>query len=168
MIAQDILYSARALIDEYNTGGVIISSSDSDMQALELNGIQYINSALSEVYKIAQNIGEYEIDNTAATTDDIYTIFTLPSDFGAIDEILNLTPGQILKYRLMGYNKMYVENSYLGIATVFYNTIPTVVVLTTDTVVLTNPIALQFVNNFVAARMATTENPQIVNFFEIF
>lgn len=166
MIAQDILNSARALIDELNVGGVVISSDDTDMKALELNGLYFINSALSEVYKVAQNIKEYEIDNTGATTDDIYTIFELPSDFGAISEIINLTLSQVLKYRLMGYNKMYVENTYLGKCTVFYNTIPTVVQLSTDEVILTNPIALQFVNNFVAARMATTENPQLVNYFE--
>jgi len=166
MIGQDILNSARALIDEYNVGGVVISSDDSDMKALELNGIQYINSGLSEVYKVAQNVLEYSIDNTGATSDDIYTTFTLPSDFGSIDEIINLTLGQVLKYRLMGYNKMYVENSYLGVATVFYNAIPIIVTAATDTVILSNPMALEFINNFVAARMATTENPQLVNYFE--
>jgi len=166
MIAQDILNTARAFIDELNVGGVVISSDDTDMKALELNGIKYINSALNEVYKVAQNIKPFEIDNTGATTDDIYTIFELPTDFAAIDDIINLTPGQVFKYRLMGYNKMYVENNYLGECTVFYNAIPTVVTLATDTVILTNPIALEFVNNFVAARMATTENPQLINYFE--
>jgi len=166
MIAQNILDSARAFIDELNVGGVKISSEDSDMKALEMNGISYINNALSEIYTVAQNLNEFPIDNTAATTDDIYTIYELPADFGAIDEIINLTRGQVLKYRLMGYNKMYVENTYLGLATMFYNVIPTVVVLATDTVIITNPMALQFINNFVAARMATTENPQLVNYFE--
>ena len=165
-IAQDILDSARGLIDELNVGGVKIPSTDTDMQALEYNGISYINQALRKAYKRAQNIGEYEIDNTAATNDTIYTIYTLPDDFGSLDDVVNLTAGQIVKYKLIGYNKMYVYNTYLGVATVVYNKKPTVITLGTDTVELSNPIAEEFVINFVAARMATTENPQLVNYFE--
>jgi len=165
-IAQDILDESRGLIDELNIGGVKIPSTDSDMQALEYNGISYINGALKEVYKRAQNIGEFGIDNTGATSNDIYTIYTLPDDFGSIDEVINLSVGQVLKYKLVGYNKLYVCNSYSGIATVIYNKIPTKITLATDTVILPNPIAYEFVVNYVAARMATTENPQLVNYFE--
>jgi hypothetical protein len=52
VLVQDILYDARALIDEYNVGGVIISPDETDMKALEQNGIRFINMALREVFKV--------------------------------------------------------------------------------------------------------------------
>ena len=51
--AQDILYDARALIDEYNEDGVVISSSDTDIQTLEVNGLRFINMAVQEIYKLS-------------------------------------------------------------------------------------------------------------------
>ena len=166
MTAQDILDNARALIDELNIDGVRISADDTDIKAMEFNGILFLNQALREIYKNAQNIGEYEIDNTGADTDNIYTVFELPDNFGSIDDIINLTLYQTLEYKLVGYNKLYVNNSYLGIANVIYNKIPEVITLVTDTVSLPNPLAYEFVNNFVAARIAITENPDYVNYFE--
>ena len=59
--AQDILYDARALIDEYNEDGVVISSSDTDIQTMELNGLRFINMAVQEIYKYSKIYEEFPI-----------------------------------------------------------------------------------------------------------
>jgi len=280
-IAQDILDSSRGLIDELNVGGVKIPSTDSDMQALEYNGISYINQALREVYRESKSFQTLEVSNkripnllgdlgqfnkidfigtdqvypenglgvvgakayyvepdadytiyieefngsawvilttlTAVTSvpvrlkglitpsDDSYPIqmrmsgttfyrhenrclysypfksdaipeyrpwipITMPSDFGELDEIIDEHPvrqySQDGNYKWEGFDKLYINYFYEGTLRVIYNPTPTIVTLGTDTVILPNPIALEFCNNFVAARMATTENPQLVNYFE--
>ncbi len=277
-VAQDILNSARALIDEYNVGGVVISSDDSDMKALELNGMQFINSALREVYKESKSYKSFEISNKrisnllgdlsqfnkvdyigvdrsypesgngavgakayyfevdsdatvyieeySGTWDTLETInvvtdvpsrqkgyitptnsaypirmrfsgstfyrhqnrclfsynfknipdyrawipVDMPDDFGEVDKIIEERPErQYLidsNYKWEGYDRLYINYFYDGTSRVIYSVIHPIVTASTDTIILPNPTALEFVNNFVAARMATTENPDLVNFFE--
>lgn len=166
MLASTFLLNARALIDEENVGGVELPTTDSDIAALEQNGIRYLNMALREVYKFAENVGEFEVDNTGASTEEIYTIYTMPSDFASLREVVNLTYGQNLRYKWVGFNKMYVNNTYLGKCTVIYNAMPTEVTSRTDEVTISNPLAIEFINNFIAARMANKIDPDLVNFFE--
>jgi len=280
-IAQDILDSAKGLIDELNVGGVKIPSTDSDMQALEYNGISYINQALREVYRESKSFNTLEVSNKRIPNllgdlgqfnkvdyigvdqvypptglgvvgakayyvepDSDYTIYieeysggvwsiletitgvttvpvrlkglitptdsnnpiqmrmsgttfyrhenrclysypfkadsipefrpwipvTMPDDFGELDEIIDEHPvrqyNQDGNYKWEGFNKLYINFFYEGTLRVIYNPTPTVVTAGTDVITLPNPIALEFCNNFVAARMATTENPQLVNYFE--
>jgi len=279
--AQDILDSSRGLIDELNVGGVKIPSTDTDMQALEYNGLSYLNQALREIYKESKSFESFEVSNkrvpnllgdlsqfnkvdfigtdqvypengngvvgakayyvepdsdytfyieefngsawvvlstlTAVVTaptrlsglvtpsDDSYPIqmrmsgttfyrhenrclysypfksdavpeyrpwipVTMPSDFGELDEIIDEHPTrqytQDGNYKWEGFDKLYINFYYEGTLRIIYNPTPVKIVLATDTVILPNPIALEFCNNFVAARMATTENPQLVNYFE--
>lgn len=280
-IAQDLLYNARSLIDEYNTGGVVNPSSDSDMKELELNGIRYVNMALREVYKKSNEYKTIEISHkrmpnllgdlsqfnkvdfigvdqsypisgagvVGATAyyvepDSDYTIYIeefngtvwniletltgvtdvpvrlkgliiptdksypiqmrmsgttfyrhqnrclfsypfkasaipefrpwipteLPDDFGELVEIFDEHPERQLtkdgNYKLEGRKTLYFNYFYDGTLRVIYYPIPVEVTVGTDEVFLPNPMALEFVNNFVAARMATIENPSLVNYYE--
>lgn len=281
MIVQDILYNARALIDEYNTGGVINPSSDSDMKELETNGIVFVNMGLREAYKkddyyktmevshkrmpnllgdmsqfnkvdfigidqvypdtMAGVVGakayyvepdsdytiyiqEYDgatwntIDTITGTTDapvrlkgsitptdDSYPIqmvmsgttfyrhqnrclfsypykdnaipefrpwipIELPEDFAELVEIIDEYPEREQNkdgnYKQEGRKTFYINYFYEGTLRFIYHPFPQEVTTVNDVVYLNNPQAVEFVNNFVAARMATIENPSLVNFYE--
>ncbi len=276
MIAQDILYNARALVDEYNIDGVVISSDTDYIKALEANGIRYINMGLREIYKdskyfksfeisndrIPNLLGEqfnkvdftgvdknypesengvvgakayyFEVDSDATVyieeysgtwdtletinivtsvpsrnkgvitpTDDSYPIrmrfsgttfyrhqnrclfpysfkvipdyrawipVVMPDDFAEINEVICEKPvrqyGQDPDYKQEGFNELYINYFFDGNLRVVYSVQVTEVTASTDTVLLPNPIAIEFLNNFVAARSAMKFNPVLSNFYE--
>lgn len=164
---QTVLDSSRALIDEYAVDGVKISAETGYMKTLEQNGIQYINSGLREIFKEVMNIETFEVDNSGSQgSNDIYTIYTMPDNFAGMIEIINLSEGEIPDYKWVGFNKLYVRNTFLGTLSVVYNVYPTVVTAQTDSIVVPNPVALEFLNNFVAARSAMKFNPAVADFYE--
>ena len=63
MIAQEYIYDARALIDDFNTGGTINSATDPDMQELTLNALRYLNMGVGEIYEDSRNFKEVSIVN---------------------------------------------------------------------------------------------------------
>lgn len=281
MNVQDILYNARALIDEYNTGGVINPSSDSDMKELEANGIVFVNMALREAYKKDEYYNTFEVSHNRMPNllgdlsqfnkvdfigedqvypvtgagvvgakayyvepDSDYTIYIeefngvswdtldtitgttdvpvrlkglitatdpsypiqmrmsgttfyrhqnrclfsypykaigipefrpwipieLPDDFAELVEIIDEHPvrqrAKDGNYKQEGRKTFYINYFYEGTLRFIYYPFPTQVTDVTDEVYLNNPQAVEFVNNFVAARMATIENPSLVNFYE--
>jgi hypothetical protein len=95
---------------------------------------------------------------------------TMPDDFGELDKVIDEHPTRQYsidsQYKWEEFDTLYINYFYEGTLRVLYNPKPPTVTLATDTVTLPNPISQEFVNNFVAARMATTENPQLVNYFE--
>ncbi len=278
MIAQDILYNARALVDEYNIDGVVISSDTDYIKALEANGIRYINMGLREIYKDSKYFKSFEISNNRipnllgdlsqfdkvdftgvdknypenengvvgakayyfevdsdatvyieeysgtwdtletinivtsvpsrnkgaiTPSDDSYPIrmrfsgttfyrhqnrclfpysfkvipdyrawipVVMPDDFAEINEVICEKPvrqyGQDPDYKQEGFNELYINYFFDGNLRVVYSVQVTEVTVSTDTVLLPNPIAIEFLNNFVAARSAMKFNPVLSNFYE--
>lgn len=277
MTVQEYLYGSRALIDDYNTGGAINSPTDPDMQELQLNGIQFFNMAVNQVYKnirvyeefeivskkipnlldsnfnIVEFIGEdqfypndgiegakayfFTIDDDATVliqeyngstwntletkvltptgktdfsglitaTDPGYPIrlvfsgttfyrhlnrclysypfkadsipeykacipHEMPDDFGQLVEIVREYPYS--QYALDGFFKwegrktLLLDYNYEGTTRIIYNPIFVPVTSLDQEVNIFNPDAQEFIKFFVAAKMATTENPDLVNFFE--
>lgn len=62
---QELLYDARALLDEYNEDGVIIAPAD--VSSLETNGIRFINMGLQEIYSKTRTYETYNITRKPAT-----------------------------------------------------------------------------------------------------
>lgn len=278
--AQSVLYDARALINQLNRNGTVISSDNNDMKTLETDGIRYINMGSREVFreskytksfevsrKLIPNllgtfsnfekvdfIGSdqsypengvegakayyFEVDSDATiyieeyngvswvaletisiTTDvpvrkkglitasdssypirirfsgttfyrhqnrclysypfkDVDSVpeyrpwvpIELPVDFAEIDEIITEYPvrqySQDSFYKMEGFNTLYVNFYYEGNFRIIYYVQVTEVTTGTDLVYLPNQIAVEFLNNFVAARLANRYNPDLVNYFE--
>jgi len=95
---------------------------------------------------------------------------TLPNDFGELDKVVaEYAPDEYdvaNLYKWEGYNTLVVNYNFEGELRVIYNPIPVVLTTFNDTVPVNNPIAIQFITFYTAAKIATTENPQIANFFE--
>jgi len=272
MTVQEILYDSRALIDEYNEDGVVKPSSDSDIAALESNGIRFINMAVQEIFRDSKNFSEYnlvckaipnllsdqfdveeftgtdlnypedgivgakayyftvdsdatvyieeyngsawvvlstisivtdlEADYSGSITpsDSLYPIrirmsgttyyrhlnrclyeynfktipeyrewvrYDMPSDFGEVDKIINERPYELnSNFKWEGNNTLAVKQDYEGTIKIIYKPLPTTITAVTDVLDIYNPTAEQFVRFFVAAKMATTENTDLVNYFE--
>jgi len=62
---KDILYDARALLDEYNEDGIVIA--DDEVSTLETNLIRYINMAYQESYSSSRYFKEFNILNDRIT-----------------------------------------------------------------------------------------------------
>jgi len=163
--AQDIINYARSAIGDYNVEGVPISSDTGYMKTLQTDGLQFLNMGLRKVFKKTKTVNTYAIDATTNTMDEIYTIYTMPDDFGGLDEIVNLTQGQVVRYKWVGFNQLYMYNTYVGEATVVYNVFPTKITALTDLVNVPNAIAIEFLNNFVASRLALKFNPAVADFY---
>lgn len=277
MIVKDALYDARALIDEYNEDGVVISSEDSDIAALEVNGIRFVNMALQEIFRESESFEEYSIVNkkipnligdqfnieefigdnqnypehgiigakayfftldsdadvyiqeyNGASWVDLITLnltpteetdykgpitvsdpsypvrmvfsgttfyrhfnrclysypfkadaipdykqwvrYDMPSNYGELDKIVaeDFNDAYSIKanYKWEGFKTLSIKRDYEGVLSVIYKPRPAEVTTVDDEIVTFNPIAEQFVRFFVASKMATTENTDLVNFFE--
>lgn len=95
----------------------------------------------------------------------------LPEDFGEIEEVI--VERQVERYENMpnykmeGFNEMYINYFFEGDLRVIYSVQVTEVTQLTDSVILPNPIALEFLNNFVAARSAFKFNPAVADFYAV-
>ena len=278
MIAQEYIWDARSLIDDYNTGGTVNSETAPDMKELTKNAIRFLSMGISEMYSDSKNYKEYNIVQTPVTnllgeqfnlvdfngddqpypidggivgaksyfftldsdatvtvqeyngvswddlipltitvdeetdytgliaaTDTSYPIrllfsgtthyrhvnrclydipyklskipayrewipFEMPSDFGTLEEIIAQYPvgnyAQVAGYKWEGRKRLLVNIGFEGSIKVIYKPIPVQLTTVNDEVEVYNPIAQQFLRFFVAAKLATTENPDLVNFFE--
>ena len=276
MKAQEYIYDARALIDDYNTGGTINSATDPDMQELTTNALRFLNMAVGEIYEDSRHFNEYSIVNkfvrnllgsqfniidfigdeqyypengvvgaksyfftldsdavveiqeyngawntietlnltvdeetdfkgTITPTDTSYPIrivfggsthyrhlnrclydypfkstkipsykawveYEMPDNFGELDKIINQYPerqySQDAFYKWEGRKTLMVNYFYEGTIKVIYRPIPSTVTTVDDEIEVYNTHAQQFIRFFVAAKLATTENPDLVNFFE--
>lgn len=280
MIAQEYLYDARALIDDFNTGGTINSATDPDMQELTLNGLRFLNMGVGEIYEDSRSFKEVSIVNkiipnllgdlnqfdivdfigedqpypingngvvgaksyfftldcdatvliqeyngtwntletlnltpteetdykgTITPTDSSYPIqlvfsgtthyrhfnrclysypfkadkipdfkpwveYEMPDDFGELDKIVKQYPqrqyASDADYKWEGRKTLVVNYFFEGTLKVIYKPIPVTISDINDEVEVYNPTAQQFLRFFVAAKLATTENPDLVNFFE--
>lgn len=94
----------------------------------------------------------------------------MPSDFGEVDEIVEEVPVRqyqnAANYKWEGFNSLYVNYYYEGNIRVVYKVIPTDVTALTDVVTLNNPIAYEFIIAYAAARVATSENQKLVQYYE--
>lgn len=281
MIAQEYIYDARALIDDYNTGGVINSNTDPDMQEMTLNLLRFLNMGVGEIYNNSNSFDEFKIVNkrvpnllgelnqfnvedfigvnqvypnhtngvvgakayfftldsdatvliqefdgstwntidtlnivtTEETdysglitpTDSNYPIqlvfsgtthyrhlnrclysypfkeenippfrawkpYEMPDDFGELDKVVKEYPqrqwSQDGAFKWEGRKTILINYFYEGTISVIYKPIPVVLTDVTEEVKIYNPTAQQFLRFFMAAKLATTENPDLVNFFE--
>lgn len=76
---QELLYDARALLDEYNEDGAIIAPSD--VASLETNGLRFINMGLQEAYNKLGSFKSYNI-----TRKPIVNLLGSDSEYMAIKE----------------------------------------------------------------------------------
>ena len=164
--AQTFIFRARALVRQYNRNGTVISDDNNDMKTLQTDGIQFLNMALNEAYRVGDYTKTFEIDNTAADTSNIYTIFTMPDDFAAFEEIINLSEGEVLNFKYVGFNEIYMKNTYTGKANVIYSVKQPEVTALTDEIYVPDLHAQEFIHNFIAARLANRYDPDLVNYFE--
>ncbi len=94
----------------------------------------------------------------------------LPEDFGEIDEVVCEKPerqyGQDPNFKQEGFGELYINYFFDGNLRVIYSPQVTELQTLDDSVVLPNPIAREFLNNFVAARLCNKFNPILTNYFE--
>lgn len=95
---------------------------------------------------------------------------TLPDDFGEIDEIICESPvrqyNQDGNYKKEGFDTLYINYFFEGTLRVIYSLQVTEVTQVTDAITVPNPIALEFLNNFVAARSALKFNPAVAEYYD--
>ncbi len=95
---------------------------------------------------------------------------TLPDDFAEVDEVICEKPerqyGQDSNFKQEGFGLFYINYFFDGTLRVIYAVQVVDIVALTDIVKLPNPIAREFVTNFVAARLCNKFNPILTNFFE--
>ena len=96
--------------------------------------------------------------------------YEMPSDYGELDKIITEYPERQYQidgtFKWEGFSTLAVDYFYDGTLTVIYKPTPEQITLATQTIDINNPTALQFVRFFTAAKLATTENTDLVNFFE--
>lgn len=169
MTVQDLLYDARALLDEYNEDGVVIPPTD--VASLESNGLRFINMGLQEIYLYARYYTTYPISQTPTEqqlADRKMILHALPTDFYQLVEVIenneNRTP--FTGYKLEGNRDLYLPATFTGDVDVIYISKLSRITDTTTELPTNNIVADQFLTYYVAAKMAMTENPQIAGFFE--
>lgn len=96
--------------------------------------------------------------------------FEMPDDFGELDTVVKQYPerqySQDGDYKWEGRKTLLINYFYEGTIKVIYKPIPSQITDVNDEIEVYNPSAQQFIRFFVAAKLATTENPDLVNFFE--
>lgn len=94
----------------------------------------------------------------------------MPNDFGELHKIIGEYPYQQYvvqaNYKWEGFDDLYFKYDYEGSLRIVYVPIPDQVTELTDTLVINDPIAIQFINFYVAAKVATAENQKLVQFYE--
>jgi hypothetical protein len=143
--------------------GLIIASDASNLIRLVFTGETYYrfsNVALwSFPFKLV-NIPTYRP----------WVQYELPANFGELDKIVSEFPNREYQidsdYKWEGYNKLFLSYYFTGEIRVIYSPIPTQLTSFTDTLIVNNPKAIQFIVYYVAAKLALEENPNIANYFE--
>ena len=169
MTVQDLLYDARSLLDDYNSGGVVLAESETI--ETDTNALRYINMGLNKAYSYTRDYKTYEITQVPTEVQkqaEKWIPYTLPSDFGQLDKIVLDESEYILDNtaKLEGYNTLYVSYQYEGTMRVVYKPKPVRLTSFTDEILINNPLVEQFLVYYVAAKIALTDLPDQANFFE--
>lgn len=164
---QDLLYDARALIDDYNTNGVV----NTDTSESDSNCIRYANMGLNEIYPYARYFLTHEITQDPTPeekSDGIWLEYTLPSNIGEITRIVDISGGYVddTYTQIEGNDKILITPQYKGTIRIIYTPTPTRLNLKTDTLPIANPKAYQFMVFYVASKLSINELPDSANYFE--
>lgn len=143
--------------------GLITPSDSANMIRLRFSGTtfyRYKNIAMfSYPFKLA-DIPDYRA----------WVKYTLPTNVGDIKKVVTEYPTRQYSndsnFKLEGFNDLYINYFYDGEIRIIYSPIPETLTDATDIIPINNPIALQFLNYYVAAKIALTEAPDIANFLE--
>jgi len=167
MLVSDLLYDARSLLDDYNSGGIV--TPESETAETDANGLRYVYMGLCEIYPYARYYKTHSITQTLTDEQreaDLWIPYTLPSDLGTIDRIVLDDSKYSLSdiSQLEGYNTLYLSPRYEGTLRVVYKPKP-VRLAKTDELPINNPLAEQFMVYYVASRIALTDLPDSANFF---
>jgi hypothetical protein len=96
--------------------------------------------------------------------------YDLPTDFGELSKVVSEYPVRQYNvesnYKWEGYNQFLISYDFEGEIRIIYNPIPIELTAYTDEIPVNNPISLQFIIYYVAAKVAIEENPNMANFFE--
>jgi len=96
--------------------------------------------------------------------------YDMPSNYGQLDKIVaEFTYKEYVidnVYKWEGFNTLAVDYDYDGKLKVIYKPIPEEITDLSETVEVNNTKALQFIVFFIAAKLATTENTDLVSFYE--
>lgn len=141
----------------------LITASDSEYPIrLVMSGSNYYehkNRALYRYPFTLETIPSYEK----------YIVIELPEDYGELQEVNtddNVSLYNDPIYRQEGFDEFYLLRDFEGKITIRYIPMPTTVTSTSDTVTINNPLIQEFVIAHAAAKVATTENPELVNYYE--
>ena len=169
MTVQDLLYDARSLLDDYNSGGTVLAESETS--ETDVNALRYINMGINKAYPYARNFKTHVITQVPTPEQkqaQRWIAYTLPSDFGQLDKIVLDDTKYILDHtvQLEGYNTLYVSYEFEGTLRVVYKPRPIRLTSFTDEILINNPLAEQFLVYYVAAKIALTDLPDQADFFE--
>lgn len=167
MTAQELLYDARALLDEYNSGGVPLSAEET--AEIDTNAIRYIYSGLCEIYPYARFYKSETIQHRPTDeqrNDGTWLEYDMPSDLGDIERMAVVNKRYELDVisQLEG-NKLYISPCDDLDIRITYKPRPTRPAIT-DELPIKHSIAEQFMVYYVAAKIAITELPDHANFLE--
>ena len=145
--------------EEVDTKGKITASDSSYPIRLVFSGDTYYRHLNRCLYPYSfKTVPDYKA----------YVRFDMPSDFGLLDEIIidNEYYGIDVAYKWEGFKTLAINYSYEGTLKIIYKPFPTEITTATQTLEVNNPLALQFIRFFVASKLATTENTDLVSYFE--
>ena len=171
----------KAYIEEYDgTDWVTLESFDETMtEPTTYKGIITVSDASYPVrlrfagstYYEHKNRALYEYPFPASKIPDYekYILVDMPDDFGElykVDSEDNLSLYNEEIYKLEGFDKFYVLNDFEGRLKIRYIPVPVTATEKTDTITINNPLVQEFIIASVAAKVATSENPELVNYYE--
>ena len=167
MTAQELLYDSRALLDEYNSGGVPLSAEET--VEIDTNALRYIYSGLCEIYPYARFYKTQLIEHRPTQEQKnlgTWLEYDLASDLGDIER-MTVTNG---KYEIDAISQREGDKLYITPCDdidirISYKPRPTRPTIT-DELPVKHPIAEQFMVYYVAAKIAITELPDHANFLE--
>lgn len=112
---QEIIYDARALINEYNEEGVILS--DDDITTIETDAIRFVDQAQKEMYKDRKVFKEYEI-----TRQPYDNLLGLMSNFDIVqfegdDQTYKAVGAKAYYFEVDDDSAVYIEENISGVWT---------------------------------------------------
>jgi hypothetical protein len=169
MTIQDLLYDARSLLDDYNSGGVVLAPSETSES--DANALRYINMALNEIYPYSRFFKTHIINQILTTEqkqEGKWVPYVLPSDLGDIDSIVidDSRYSSSTVTRLEGFNTLYISPFFEGELRVIYKPKPQRYTDVSTELPINSPVAEQYMVFYVAAKIAITDLPDYANFFE--
>lgn len=169
MTILDLLQDARSLIDEYNSGGVILPEAETI--EIDTNALRYINMGLNEIYLYSRNYETYTITQTPTEEQKLagnWLPYQLPDNFGELDRMV-LADGRYKldqMTQLEGYKTLYLSPYFEGTIRVVYKPRPPRLTDFSAVLPINNVLSEQYMVFYVAAKIAMTELPDRAGYFE--